>query len=46
MFFALANYGVVFMHSSFEVILRTMKHTMIYPGSAPSWEVIALHPAI
>jgi hypothetical protein len=34
MFSALANYGVV---------LRTMKHSMIYPGSCPSLEVIAIH---
>jgi hypothetical protein len=28
------------MHSSFEVVLRTMKHTMIYPDSAPSLEAM------
>jgi hypothetical protein len=38
-----ANYGVVkIMHSSSVVVLRTMKHTMIYPSSGPSLEVIAL----
>jgi hypothetical protein len=30
-------------HSSFEVVLRTTKHTVIYPGSCPSLEVIALY---
>jgi hypothetical protein len=29
-------------HSSSEVVLLTMNHTMIYPGSGPSSEVIAL----
>jgi hypothetical protein len=32
--------------SSSEVILRTIKHTMIYPSSSPSSEVIALHPVV
>jgi hypothetical protein len=27
--------------SSFEVVLQIMKHTVIYPGSGPSSEVIA-----
>jgi hypothetical protein len=31
------------MCSYFEVVLQTIKHTMIYPGSCPSLEVIALH---
>jgi hypothetical protein len=31
--------------SSSEVVLQTMKHTMIYPGSGPSLEVVALRPA-
>jgi hypothetical protein len=44
MFSVPANYGVVkIAHSSFKVVLRTMKHTMIYPGSDPSSEVIALY---
>jgi hypothetical protein len=29
--------------SSFEMVLQTIKHTMIYHGSDPSVEVIALH---
>jgi hypothetical protein len=29
-------------HSSSEVVLQTTKHTMIYSGSSPSLEVIAL----
>jgi hypothetical protein len=33
-------------HSSFEVLLRTMKHTVIYPSSGPSSEVIALYPVV
>jgi hypothetical protein len=28
------------------IVLQTMKHTMIYPGSGPSLEVIALCPAV
>jgi hypothetical protein len=32
--------------STFEMVLRTTKHTMIYPGSGPSLEVIALHLVI
>jgi hypothetical protein len=31
---------------SSEVVLRTTKHTMIYPGSGPSLEVIPLRPAV
>jgi hypothetical protein len=42
-FSALTKYRVVkITRSSFEVVLRTMKHTMIYPSSGPSLEVIAL----
>jgi hypothetical protein len=41
------NYGVVkIARSSSEVVMRTMKHTMIYPGSGPSSEVIALRPVV
>jgi hypothetical protein len=32
--------------SNSEVVLRTIKHMIIYPGSGPSLEVIALHLAI
>jgi hypothetical protein len=46
-FFAPANYGVVkIARSSFEVVMWTMKHTMIYTGSCPSSEVIALYPVV
>jgi hypothetical protein len=42
-FSTLRNYGVIkIARSSFEVVLRTMKHTIIYPSLAPSSEVIAL----
>jgi hypothetical protein len=42
-FSAPANYGAVkIARSSFDVVLQTMKHTMIYPSSGPSSEVIAL----
>jgi hypothetical protein len=35
-FFALARYRVVkIAHSYFEVVLRTTKHTIVYPGSPP-----------
>jgi hypothetical protein len=47
MFFALTNYGVVkITRSSSKVVLQTVKHTMIYPGSGPSSEVIALRPTV
>jgi hypothetical protein len=43
-FFAPARYKVVkIRHSCFEVVLQTIKHTMVYPDSGPSLEVIALH---
>jgi hypothetical protein len=46
-FFAPARYRVVkITHSYFEVVLQTIKHTMVYPSAGPSLEVIALHPAI
>jgi hypothetical protein len=46
-FSAPTNYKVVkIVHSSSDVVLRTMKHTMIYPGLGPSSEVIALGPAV
>jgi hypothetical protein len=32
--------------SSSEVVLQTTKHTMIYHGSGPSLEVIALRPTV
>jgi uncharacterized membrane protein (Fun14 family) len=45
--FYTANYGVVkIARSSSEMVLQTMKHTMIYPSSGPSAEVIALHPMV
>jgi hypothetical protein len=46
-FFAMTRYRVVkIMYSCSEVVLRTIKHTIIYPGSGPSLEVIALCPAV
>jgi hypothetical protein len=33
-------------HSYSEVVLLTTKHTMVYPGSGPSSEVIALCPVV
>jgi hypothetical protein len=46
-FFAPTRYRVVkIVCSSSDVILQIMKHTMIYPGSAPSSEVIALRPVV
>jgi hypothetical protein len=32
--------------SNSEMVLRTTKHTMIYPASAPSLEVIAICPIV
>jgi hypothetical protein len=47
LFSAPANYGVVkIMHSSSEVVLRTIEHTMIYPGLGLSLEVITLYPVV
>jgi hypothetical protein len=47
MFYLPANYMVVkIVHSSFEVALRTTKHTMIYPSSGSSLKVIALRPVV
>jgi hypothetical protein len=45
--FAMARYRVVKIAYSYsEVVLRTTKHTMVYPGSGPSLEVIALRPVV
>jgi hypothetical protein len=45
--FSLARYRVIKIARSYsEVVLRTTKHTMIYPGSDPSLKVIALCPAV
>jgi hypothetical protein len=42
-FFAPARYRVVkIMYSYSVVVLRTTKHTIVYPGLGPSLEVIAL----
>jgi hypothetical protein len=47
MFLARARHGVVkIARYSPEVVLRTTKHTVIYPGSGPFLEVIALRPAV
>jgi hypothetical protein len=46
-FFILTRYIMVkIMHSYSEVVLRTTEHTMVYPGSDPSLEVIALRPVV
>jgi hypothetical protein len=45
-FSAPARYRVVkIVCSSSKVVLQIMKHTVIYPGSGLSLEVIALRPA-
>jgi hypothetical protein len=45
--FAPAIYRVVKITCSCsEVVLQTKKHSMVYPGSGPSLEVIALRPAV
>jgi hypothetical protein len=45
--FAPASYRLVkIVHSCFEVVLQSKKHTMVYPGSDPSLGVIALHIAV
>jgi hypothetical protein len=42
-FFALARYRVVKIVCSYsEMVLQTMKHTIVYPNSGPYYEVIAL----
>jgi hypothetical protein len=46
-FSAPANYGVVkIARFSSEVVLQTMKHTMIYPCFGPFSEIIALCPVV
>jgi hypothetical protein len=40
------NRVVKITHSSSEVVLRTTKHTMIYPDSSPSLKVISLRSAV
>jgi hypothetical protein len=46
-FFAPARYRVVKIACSCsEMVLQNTKHTMFYPGSGPSLEVIALRPAV
>jgi aromatic ring-opening dioxygenase LigB subunit len=46
-FFALARYRVVkIARSSYEVVLRTTKHMVIYPGSGPLIEGNTLHPMV
>jgi hypothetical protein len=46
-FFASVGYRVVkITHSSSEVVLRTMKHTVTYSGLGPSSEVIVLRPVV
>jgi hypothetical protein len=46
-FFALASYRVVKIACSCsEVVLQTIKYTMVYPSSGPSLEVIALRQMI
>jgi hypothetical protein len=45
-FSAPVNYGVVkIVCSSSEVVLLTIEHTMFFPGTCPSLEVVALRPA-
>jgi hypothetical protein len=45
--FTPARYRVVKIACSCsEVVLWTTKHTMVYPGSSPSLEVIALRPTV
>jgi hypothetical protein len=45
-FYTGKNRVVKIAYSSFEMVLQTTKHTMIYSNSRPSLEVIALRPAI
>jgi hypothetical protein len=40
------NMVVKIAYSSSEMVLRTTKHIMIYPDSAPSLKVIAIRPVI
>jgi hypothetical protein len=45
--FALTRYRVLkIAHSCSKVVLQTTKHTMVYPSSGPSLEVIALRPTV
>jgi hypothetical protein len=38
--------SVIIEHSSSKVVLRTMKHIVIYPSLGLSLEVIALRPVV
>jgi hypothetical protein len=40
------NRVVKIAHSSFEMILQTTKHAMIYPSLGPSIEVIVICPVV
>jgi hypothetical protein len=40
------NIVVKITRSSSEMVLRTTKHTIIYPSSGPSSEVIVLRPVV
>jgi hypothetical protein len=43
-FYTRKNRVVKIVHSSSEVVLRTTKHTIIYPGLGLTLEVIAIRP--
>jgi hypothetical protein len=46
-FFAPTRYRVIkIASSSFAVVLRTMKYTVIYPGSCPSSDVTVVRPGV
>jgi hypothetical protein len=45
-FYTGKNRVVKILRFSSEMVLRTTKHIMIYPGSGPSSDVIVLRPAI
>jgi hypothetical protein len=45
-FYTGKNRVVKIARSNSEMVLRTIKHTMIYPSSGLSLEVIALRPVV
>jgi hypothetical protein len=46
-FFEMTRYRVVKMACFYsDVVLQTTKHTIVYPGSGSSMEVIALRPVV
>jgi hypothetical protein len=44
-YYSFFYYCIKIVHSSFDVVLQTIKHTMIYPASDHFLEIIDIHSA-